>query len=268
MDKKKTNDEVMAEILASFPGTIVKKGRKADELNKEQRVWLLNNVGKYSHYQIECTLGLTYYSQLKALSAEDPSYIKKFEAHKEMKLAGHKIWYLKRKQKEYAVAEEAVKLKRELKEAAMNPKKPEKREEPKKQKVWKWDIDEKVRKYKEEQRKKAECKAALKAERAEDRLNHQCYLKRKDIERKPIPFSIDEQVVRQKAYDRYYILPDGEELFTDRRRCIYWDEDTKRSEELERKADELKFNVIEYRRMFPDKSNSLSSCEKRNEIFD
>ena len=274
MDKKKTNDEVRAEILASFPGTIVKKGRNADELTKEQRVWLLNNVGKYSHYQIECTLGLTYYSQLKALSAEDPSYIKKYEEYKEIKAAEHKIWYMKRKQKEFAEVEEAKRRKRELKEAARNPmkvnkpKKAEEPEEPKKPKVWKWDIDEKVRKYEEEQRKKAERKAALKAERAEDRLNHQCYLKRKDIERKPKPYSIDEQVLRQKAYDRYYILPDGEELFTDRRRCIYWDEDTKRSEELERKADELKFNVIEYRRMFPDKSNSLSSCEKRNEIFD
>ena len=271
MNKKMTYDEVRAEILASFPGTIVKKGRKADELNKEQRVWLLNNVGKYSHYQIECTLGLTYYSQLKALSAEDPSYIKKYEEYKEIKAAEHKIWYLKRKQKEFAEVEEAKRRKRELKEAAMKPmkvNKPKKSEEPKEPKVWKWDIDENVRKYEEEQRKKAERKAALKAERAEDRLNHQCYLKRKDIERKPKPFSIDEQVLRQKAYDRYYILPDGEELFTDRRRCIYWDEDTKRSEELERKADELKFNVIEYRRMFPDKSNSLSSCEKKNEVFD
>ena len=271
MNKKMTYDEVRAEILASFPGTIVKKGRNADELTKEQRVWLLNNVGKYSHYQIECALGLTYYSQLKALSAEDPSYIKKYEEYKEIKAVEHKIWYLKRKQKEFAEVEEAKRRKRELKEAAMKPmevKKPKKAEEPKEPKVWKWDIDEKVRKYEEEQRKKAERKAALKAERAEDRLNHQCYLKRKDIERKPKPFSIDEQVVRQKAYDRYYILPDGEELFTDRRRCIYWDEDTKRSEELERKADELKFNVIEYRRMFPDKSNSLSSCEKKNEVFD
>lgn len=271
MNKKMTYDEVRAEILASFPGTIVKKGRNADDLNKEQRVWLLNNVGKYSHFHIECALGLTYYSQLKALSAEDPSYIKKYEEYKEKKAAELKIWYLKRKQKEFAEVEEAKRRKRELKEAARNPmkvNKPKKAEEPKEPKVWQWDIDEKARKYEEEQRKKAECKAALKAERAEDRLNHQCYLKRKDIERKPKPYSIDEQVLRQKAYDRYYILPDGEELFTDRRRCIYWDEDTKRSEELERKADELKFNVIEYRRMFPNMGNSLSSCEKRNEIFD
>ena len=271
MDKKKTNDEVRAEILASFPGTIVKKGRKADELNKEQRVWLLNNVGKYSHYQIECALGLTYYSQLKALSAEDPSYIKKFEEYKEIKSVEHKIWYLKQKQKLYAEIEEVKKRKRELKEAATKPMKvykPKKAEEPKEPKVWQWDIDEALRKAEETKKKRAAEKAALKAERAEDRLNRKCYEKRKDIERKPKPFSIDEQVLRQKAYDRYYILPDGEELFTDRRRCIYWDEDTKRSEELERKADELKFNVIEYRRMFPDKSNSLSSCEKKNEVFD
>ena len=232
---------------------------------------MLKNQSKQTQNQIHYALSLTQYSQLKALAEEDPSYLEKFEAIKEIKLTEHKIWYLKQKQKLYAEVEEVKKRKRELKEAATKPMKvykPKKAEEPKEPKVWKWDIDENVRKYEEEQRKKAERKAALKAERAEDRLNHQCYLKRKDIERKPKPFSIDEQVLRQKAYDRYYILPDGEELFTDRRRCIYWDEDTKRSEELERKADELKFNVIEYRRMFPDKSNSLSSCEKKNEVFD
>ena len=221
MNKKMTYDEVRAEILASFPGTVVKSGRHVDELNKEQRVWLLNNVGKYTHYQIQCTLGLTYYSQLKALSAEDPSYIKKFEAHKEMKLTEHKIWYLKRKQKEFAEVEEARRRKRELREAAMKPmkvNKPKKAEEPKEPKMWKWDIDENVRKYEEEQRKKAERKAALKAERAEDRLNRKCYEKRKDIERKPKPYSIDEQVVRQNAYHHFYIVPDGDELVTDLRR--------------------------------------------------
>ena len=271
MAKKKTNEEIKAEILASFPGTIEKRGRNYDAPNKEQRVWLLKNLGKYTHNQIHYALSLTQYSQLKALAEEDPSYLEKFEAIKEIKLTEHKIWYLKQKQKLYAEVEEVKKRKRELKEAATKPMKvykPKKAEEPKEPKVWQWDIDEALRKAEEAKKKRAAEKAALKAERAEDRLNRKCYEKRKDIERKPKPFSIDEQVLRQKAYDHFYILPDGEELFTDRRRCIYWDEETKRSKKVEEEADRLKFNVIEYRRMFPYMGNSLSSCEKRNEIFD
>ena len=241
--------------MQTFPLPTVKDKSGHYQFTDEQKDWIMKYAGKkYPFNCIQSTIGISWNAMLRVRAEEGGEWEKKLKKMKSDQRKSQIAIRKKRKEETEAFMERARQRKLEAEEERRKAK------EPKKPKVWLWDIEQKEKKYEEEQRKNAELKAAAKAERAEDRLNHKCYLKRKDIERKPTPFSIDEQVVRQKAYDRYYILPDGEELFTDRRRCIYWDEDTKRSEELEREADELKFNVIEYRRMFPDKSNSLSSC--------
>ena len=108
---------------------------------------------------------------------------------------------------------------------------------------------------------------AREAEKADEELNHECFERRKNIKRTPIPFSDEEKALRMLAYNKNYLLPDGDELFTDRRRCIYWDEKTERSKKVEAEADRLKFNVIEYRKMFPYMGNSMDSCKATKEIY-
>ena len=60
---------------------------------------------------------------------------------------------------------------------------------------------------------------------------------------------------------RGYILPDEDELLTDNRTNVYWNENTRRSQKMEERAIMAKLSVIKYSDMFPDMSNKLSSCK-------
>ena len=236
MNKKKTTDGKVEEILNSFPGKLAKGSRGRYVFTDEQLEWIRKNVGKkYTYSNILHALGISWSPLLRALGENDPKKMEMYNERIEKKLRMNK----ERRQKAKA----------------------------KKKKVWLWDIDEALRKSEIKRQEEEARREALKAEKEDAAISRECYKKLKDRVRTPIPFTIDEQVLRQKAYDSYYILPDGKELFTERRRCIYWDEKTKRSEKIEQEADRLKFNVIEYRRMFPNMGNRLSSCSASSDIY-
>ena len=98
---------------------------------------------------------------------------------------------------------------------------------------------------------------------AEDAVYAAECLKRfpEDRKREPIPFTHAQEAVRKKMWNRDYLLPDDEELLTDNRTNVYWDEETNRSEKLERDAIEAGLSVIRYEDMFPDMGNEMSSCK-------
>ena len=98
---------------------------------------------------------------------------------------------------------------------------------------------------------------------AEDALYAAECLKRfpEDRKREPIPFTHAQEAVRKKMWNRDYLLPDDEELLTDNRTNVYWDEETNRSEKLEHDAIEAGLSVIRYEDMFPDMGNEMSSCK-------
>ena len=251
MRKKIVTEKILEEIRASFPGKPVKTKSRSYDFTKEQIAWIGEHYcTTYCERAVSTALGIHHHVLLRIKAMSDPNKAIQYKA----KLSK---WSLKQREKK--------KMLRQMK-AEQNAKSQQSEDENRK--VWQWDIDEAMRLAAEKQKEEEEREKAREAEKADEELNHECFERRKNIKRTPIPYSDEEKALRMLAYNKNYLLPDGDELFTDRRRCIYWDEDTKRSEELERKADELKFNVIEYRRMFPDKSNSLSSCEKKNEVFD
>lgn len=251
------------EIRREFPGEL-KLARKANcnsmmyDVSKEQTEWLLNNVGKkYSLNSVSEALGVSIPFIYRALSEYDEHYRECYQRLKEQQSAVKR----KARMRQYEELRQMLERNKAKKEqaAANEKKKKEKKEEPAVKK-WAWDKDEEKRKKKLAAQARKEEKKRKAEEKEDERKNRECYEKLKGRERKPIPFSEEEKALRKAAYDSYYILPDGEELLSDRRKCIYWDEDTKRKKWIEEEADRLKFNVIEYRKMFRDTSNHSTSC--------
>ena len=117
----------------------------------------------------------------------------------------------------------------------------------------------------EKERKKREREEARKQKKleAQDAAYAAECLKRfpEDRKRKPIPFTYDQINVRSDMKKRGYILPDEDELLTDNRTNVYWNENTRRSQKMEERAISAKLSVIKYSDMFPDMSNKLSSCK-------
>ena len=117
----------------------------------------------------------------------------------------------------------------------------------------------------EKERKKREREEARKQKKleAEDAAYAAECLKRfpEDRKRKPTPFTYEQINVRSDMKKRGYILPDEDELLTDNRTNVYWNENTRRSQKMEERAISAKLSVIKYSDMFPDMSNKLSSCK-------
>lgn len=247
MAKKIERLKKVEEIRRKFPGKIEREVTKTGSLRAyiptaEQEMWIVKNVGtKYSFSTFSEAIGISISSIYRILAKHKDKYVKLYRNA----IDSHLRYREKKKKEEAKRKNKKIKLE------------------------WAWDIkEEKLRKKREENARK-EQEEREKAELEEERLNHECYERRKDKmkEKTPIPFTNEEANLRNAAYNHYYILPDGEELLTERRKCLYWDNDTKRLKWIEEEADRLKFNVIEYRKMFPDSDNRLSSCKGERERF-
>lgn len=258
------------EIRREFPGELkltshANGNSKCYDVSKEQTEWLLKNVGKrFSLNSVSEALGVSIPFIYRALSEFDEHFRECYQRLKEQQSAVKRKARM-RQQEELRQMLERNKAKKEQ-AAANEKKKKEKKEEPVVKK-WAWDKDEEKRKKKLAAQARKEEKKRKAEEKEDERKNRECYEKLKGRERKPIPFSEAEKALRKAAYDSYYILPDGEELLSDRRKCIYWDDETKRKKWIEEEADRLKFNVIEYRKMFRDTSNHYTACTGGVEVI-
>ena len=250
MRKKNVTEKILEEIRASFPGKPVKTKSRSYDFTKEQIEWIGEHYcTTYCERAVEIAIGIHHHALLRIKAMSDPYKAIQYKA----KL---KKWSLKQREK-----------KKMLRQKKAEPKAKNQQSEDENPKVWQWDIDEAMRLAAEKKKEEEEREKAREAEKADEELNHKCFERRKNIKRTPIAYSDDEKALRKMAYDKNYLLPDGDELFTDRRRCIYWDEKTERSKKMEAEADRLKFNVIEYRKMFPDMGNSMDSCKATKEIY-
>lgn len=254
MKKKIVTEKILEEIRASFPGKPVKTKSRSYEFTEEQIAWIGEHYyTTYCAKAVSIAIGIDRNTLLRVKAMTDPKRAKQYKEQQ-------RKWVLKQREKRMALRQKKAGQK-------AKPKAKDPQPEEEKQTVWQWDIDEAKRLAAEMLREEEEREKAIEAEKADEELNHECFERRKGIKRTPIPYSDEEKVLRMMAYNKNYLLPDGDELFTDRRRCIYWDEKTERSKKVEAEADRLKFNVIEYRKMFPDMGNSMDSCKATKEIY-
>ena len=254
MRKKNVTEKILEEIRTSFPGKPVKTKSRSYDFTEEQIAWIGEHYcTTYCERAVSTALGIHHHVLLRIKAMTDPNKAIQYKA----KLSK---WSLKQREKNKMLrqkkAEQNAKVKAEYQQS-----------EDENRKVWQWDIDEAMRLTAEKQKEEEEREKAREAEKADEELNHKCFERRKNIKRTPIPYSDEEKALRMLAYNKNYLLPDGDELFTERRRCIYWDEKTERSKKVEAEADRLKFNVIEYRKMFPYMGNSMDSCKATKEIY-
>lgn len=262
MAKKSNFERCVEEIRKKFPGeikrTLTKTGRPYKYYpTEEQELWMIENVGKkYTYHSFSVATGLTSALVYRVMAKHD---VKAGVAYLKL-LRDHRI--ARKKLRESATAELIAKVEEKKKKCAAY-KKPKKE----KKKVWLWDLEQAKLRKEMEAKARQEQKEREKAELEEERKNHECYEKLKDRVKRPKPFTDEEAKLRRAAYERNYILPSGEELMGDRRKCIYWDEVTKRTKWIEAEADRLKFSVIEYRKMFPYNGNNFSSCRGSEEKY-
>ena len=257
MRKKNTAQDIedMKQIIREFPGTVEKKIDKKGKLcgyrfTNEQLDWLdANYVKRFKCKVVAEALGISNNSLSRMMVDRlNPLTLERVEMRKKL---------TKVKQKRSNITDNELEKRRKLAELE------ERMEEMKRQDC--------IAAYNEAmamehmERKKKEQKELQKQKKidAEDAAYAAECLKRfpEDRKREPIPFTMAQVAVRKKMWNRDYLLPDDEELLTDNRTNVYWDEETNRSEKLERDAIEAGLSVIRYEDMFPDMGNEMSSCK-------
>lgn len=257
MRKKNTAQDIedMKQIIREFPGTVEKKIDKKGKLYKfaftnEQLDWLdANYVKRFKCKVLAEALGISNNSlsrmmvnRFNALTFERVELCKKLikDKHKHSNITDNE---LEKRRKLAELEERMEEMKRQDCIAAYNEA---------------MAIEHMERKKKEmkELREKEKLEVQDKAYAAE------C-LKRfpKERKREPIPFTKAQESVRKKMWNRDYLLPDDEELLTDNRTNVYWDDETNRSPKLEDDAIAAGLSVIRYEDMFPDMGNEMSSCK-------
>ena len=258
MRKKNTAQDIedMKQIIREFPGTVARKVSAKGKLygydfTDEQLDWLeANYVKRFKCMLVAEALGINITSLRRAMDSRYAMLTieqKKLRNEREQK-----------KQKRSNVT-----LEKELEKRRKIAELEERMEEMRRQDC----IAAYNEAMAEEQmeRKKKELKELRKQQKldAEDAAYAAECLKRfpEDRKREPIPFTQAQVAVRKKMWNRDYLLPDDEELLTDNRTNVYWDEETNRSEKLERDAIEAGLSVIRYEDMFPDMGNEMSSCK-------
>ena len=266
MTKKIERAKLLEQIRAEFPGGVLEgKGRYKYNFSEDQSAWLHDNVGKnYTLNTVAVALGISYYPLMREMAKHDETMRKRFEIEQERvkdldrirtraRQMGitvteyHKIYMKNQSDQEKRVA--TAKKKKEAKSAPESS-------------TYFYD---QMMKEAEKERKKREREEARKQKKleAEDAAYAAECLKRfpEDRKRKPTPFTYEQINVRSDMKKRGYILPDEDELLTDNRTNVYWNENTRRSEKMEERAIMAKLSVIKYSDMFPDMSNKLSSCK-------
>ena len=246
--------EDMKQIIREFPGTVEKKIDRKGKLYKyaftnEQLDWLDANYKKRFKCKVVAeALGISNNSLSQMM-------VDRFNAltldRVEMRKNLTKV-----KQKRSNITDNELEKRRKLAELE------ERMEEIKRQECIAAYNEAMAKEHME--RQKREQKELQKQQKldAEDAAYAAECLKRfpEDRKRKPIPFTTAQEAVRKKMWNRDYLLPDDDELLTDNRTNVYWDEETNRSPKLESDAIEAGLSVIRYEDMFPDMGNEMSSC--------
>ena len=259
MRKKNTAQDIedMKQIIREFPGgTVARKVSASGKLygydfTDEQLDWLeANYVKRFKCLLISEALGINDTSLRRAMDSRFASLTferKKIRNEREQKKHKRSNVTLEKeleKRRKLAELEERMEdIKRQECIAAFNESMAKEHME----------LQKREQKELQKQKKLDEEDAAYTAE---------C-LKRfpEDRKRKPIPFTHAQEAVRKKMWNRDYLLPDDEELLTDNRTNVYWDEETNRSPKLENDAIAAGLSVIRYEDMFPDMGNEMSSCK-------
>ena len=271
MNKKKDYEKVYAEIRDKFPGQVVKRIGKngcviAYHFTREQSEWITANCPvPYALQNIAGALGMSQGPIERVMAMRDPELLQKLtekrkkhysnaKAYRESKKLGISSADYKKMTEASDNEEQAAKV-AEVKKLA-------KKVVKKKQILSDYDL---MMKEREKERKKREKKEALekaKREKEDAAYAAKCLARfPEDRKRKPIPFTNKQTALRSEMSRKGYILSEGEELLTDNRTNVYWDEKTRRNKRLEERAYNLKLSVIKYSDMFPDMSNKLSSCK-------
>ena len=258
MRKKNTAQDIedMKQIIREFPGTIARKVSAKGKLygydfTDEQLDWLeANYVKRFKCTLVAEALGINLTSLRRAMDSRSNSFT--FERKK------------KRNEREQMKHQRSnVRLEKELEKRRKIAELEERMEEMRRQNCISAYNEAMAEEHME--RKKKELKELREKEKLEvqDKAYAAECLKRfpKDRKRQPIPFTKAQESVRKKMWNRDYLLPDDEELLTDNRTNVYWDEETNRSPKLEDDAIAAGLSVIRYEDMFPDMGNELSSCK-------
>lgn len=258
MRKKNTAQDIedMKQIIREFPGTVEKKIDKNGKLYKfaftnEQLDWLdANYVKRFKCKVLAEALGISNNSLSRMMVDRFNAFT--FERKK------------KRNEREQIKHQRSnVRLEKELEKRRKIAELEERMEEMKRQNCIAAYNEAMAEEHME--RKKKELKELREKEKLEvqDKAYAAECLKRfpKDRKRQPIPFTKAQESVRKKMWNRDYLLPDDEELLTDNRTNVYWDEETNRSPKLEDDAIAAGLSVIRYEDMFPDMGNEMSSCK-------
>ena len=258
MRKKNTAQDIedMKQIIREFPGTVARKVSAKGKLygydfTDEQLDWLeANYVKRFKCMLISEALGINDTSLRRAMDSRFASLT--FERKK-----------IRNEREQMKHKRSNVTLEKELEKRRKIAELEERMEEMKRQDC--------IAAYNEAmamehmERKKKELKELRKQQKLDESdaaYAAEC-LKRfpEDRKREPIPFTQAQEAVRKKMWNRDYLLPDDEELLTDNRTNVYWDEETNRSPKLENDAIAAGLSVIRYEDMFPDMGNEMSSCK-------
>lgn len=258
MRKKNTAQDIedMKQIIREFPGTIARKVSAKGKLygydfTDEQLDWLeANYVKRFKCMLVAEALGINITSLRRAM---DSRYVLLTIERKKMRNEREQMKHQRSN----------VRLEKELEKRRKIAELEERMEEMRRQDCLAAYNEAMAKEHME--RKKKELKELREKEKLEvqDKVYAAECLKRfpKDRKREPIPFTKAQESVRKKMWNRDYLLPDDEELLTDNRTNVYWDEETNRSEKLENDAIAAGLSVIRYEDMFPDMGNELSSCK-------
>ena len=271
MNQKKDYEKIYAEIRKKFPGQVVKRiGKngcvKAYHFTREQSDWIAANCPvPYALQNISGALGMSQGPIERVMAMRDTELLHKLTEKRKKHYGTIKA---NRVSKKLGISADDYKKmieasdNEEQAEKIAEVKKLAKKAVKKKQILSDYDL---MMKEREKERKKREKKEALeKAKREKEDAEYaaKCLARfPEDRKRKPVPFTTDQLRIRSEMSQKGYILSAGEELLTDNRTNVYWDEHTRRNKRLEERAYNLKLSIIKYSDMFPDMSNKLSSCK-------
>ena len=258
MRKKNTAQDIedMKQIIREFPGTVARKISAKGKLygydfTDEQLDWLeANYVKRFKCLLISEALGINDTSLRRAMDSRFAS----------LSLEKKK---LRNEREQMKNKRSHVSLEKELEKRRKIAELEERMEEIKRQECIAAYNEAMAKEHMERQkREQNELQKQKKIDSDDAAYAAEC-LKRfpEDRKRKQIPFTQAQEAVRKKMLNRDYLLPDDEELLTDNRTNVYWDEETHRSPKLENDAIVAGLSVIRYEDMFPDMGNELSSCK-------
>lgn len=271
MNQKKDYEKIYAEIREKFPGQVVKRigkngGVMAYHFSREQSDWIVANCPvPYALRNIAAALGMTTGPIERVMAMRDTELLHKL-TEKRKKHYSHAKAY--RASKKLGISSDDYK---KMTESADNEEQAEKIAEvkklakkavKKKQILSDYDLMMKEREKERKNREKKEALEKAKREKEDSEYAAKCLARfPEDRKRKPVPFTTDQLRIRSEMSQKGYILSAGEELLTDNRTNVYWDENTRRNKKLEERAYKHMLSVIKYSDMYPDMSNKLSSCK-------